>query len=395
MLNKRTVVGFASLLFLALPLDVVAQEALTGVSEANGEGSFLSDMAWSGHAGLNYGVSSNAGLLSEADRGSYLMISPGLSLDWEPKESVIFTLGIESEWKRYSDILTQNLGNENFLDIRVELLSFLEDGWEWGAEASYSRTNNRVPFVDATGLSNAVGQEFTEIGGRAYLAWFGDSWSVEGAANLKRSDYFTNFTDRQGNVFENDYSEWKGEINVGNHASDTTKYSLKNYVGQRIYREKTASFSEGLEPILGAPHPELKLFFHEHHLGMENSWTGAKLRSSIVALIEYDRVFGADSSQRVRLTQSLAVPLTKELSWTPSYSISRRSFTRFRSDPVNNAESKPTRLDIEAQLASKLSWNLSSLLSLNTKYSFQRLVSNYAILTYSEHVIESGLTAQF
>ncbi len=404
MSNIRLNSFFAAILFGGISLfssNAQAQSETTMNADASteasvqGGSSIFSNFSVSGEAKFLVGNSYNVGLLSTKTESTFVKIAPNLSIDWEPSDSLIISISGEAAFKRFGSEIGKSLGNESFFETRAEALYFLSDEWELGGDVAFYSIENQIPSISETGESESIAQKYSEPSGRVYAAWFGESLSIEGAAYAKNRVYRDSFTDQQGNVYKNDYLEYRGEGTLGYRISEDTKAKLQIFVGVQVYKEKMAAFSEGLEPLTSLKHPTLKIFFHEYSLSLNSLLASIATTTKAAMKFNVDQIFGAESHVQYKLQQKFTVPVLSGLSITPQATISLKDYEFFRANPREFASIKPTRRDIEFRAGTDVNYSLTDLISFSARYEFNRLVSNYATLTYSEHQVESGVGMSF
>lgn len=397
-LNLRTFSAavFASMMAMA-PAGAFGQNTTTvdATPASESDSSPFDALSFRGNAKLLVGNSSNVGLLSEETPATFVKIGPSLGVDWEPSESLVITLSGEANFKRYGSEEGKLLGNESFYDARIEALYFLSDSWELGGDLSLFTIENQVASISETGVNESVPQKYTEPAARVYAAWFGTALSVEAAAYVKNRTYATSFTDQQGKVYKNDFLEYRGEGAVGYRFSEDTRARFQIMVGEERYSDKQASFSEGLESFANNPHPLLKIFYHEYAARFESLLGSVGTRTKLGAKFNVDQIFGAESYVQYKIQQRFQVPIFESLTLTPVASLALKDFEFYRSNPIQQAGIKPTRRDIEFRGAADLAYTITPQIGLTAHYEFNRLVSNYSTLTYSEHQVESGVNVRF
>ena len=348
----------------------------------------------SGSVGFAVGSTSNAGLLSAARQGTYGKFSPMLTFEFEPSDNLLLLVDTLAEWQRFSSEELQDLGDETAAEARLSAIYFVGTSWELGAEAGVVYLRNRIPSLITGGVTVSTPQQYVQPGARLYAAWFGGPWTIEVGTAGKVRDYSTFLSDLQGNVYRNSYSELEGFASGTYRFTEATRLRLKLKAGQRHYRERMAAFTEGLDAFPGSPNPDSELFLHEYELVLRTAAGEARLRTEVGADFVVDRVFGAESGVKYTLQQKAEIPVLG-VQVEPEITLARKDFSNFRADPVNNAVNQELRVDTEARLGTSVVAALGSGLNLNAKYQFNRFVSNYASLTYSEHVVESGVSMAF
>lgn len=366
--------------------------ALICSSMARAESSF----SYTGGAAIDYGNSSNVGLLGQETAATYLKLAPAIGAEWEASASTILSLNTEANFKRYNSEIGRDLGNENWFEARAEVLHFMDGGWEMGGDLTYFTIKNQIPNISTSGVSESTGQKYSEPAARIYVAWFGERFSVEAALGAKDRTYRTLFTDQQGNIYKNNFRLYTGEVTTGYKLSEISKLKFKAAAGREDYSERMASFSEGLEAFPSNPHPLLNIFYHEYSLSLDSKMFDiADTLTTVGTRLNRDQIFGAESYASYKFRQKFEIALQENLSIKPEVNAEVKNFDFYRSNPTQSASTKPTRRDVEFRGITDLIYKFSPSLSLKGHYEFNRLVSNYATLTYSEHKLESGISYKF
>lgn len=339
---------------------------------------------------LSTGTTTNAAKLQNETPGIYGKVSPAISFEYSPSDSVVINTQINAELKRYSEEKTKSLADEMTTEARGVFIWFANESWEFGGDLGASYAENKLPSQLSSTETVAQSQKYMEPDTRLYGAWITDNLSVETGVSAKTRHYWTTTEDR-GNIFKNDYDQVGGDFKVGYSLNKDSKLSFRSIVDDKIYKEKPADFSDGAASNSASPNPLLHESSMEFNLIAEYALGKTKFVTTSGLRYNKDRIFGAKDSQTLKLQQKMIFPVSKNLTWSPVLSYSQEKFDKFRSEPETNPFNSSLRVDSEIKLSSPLKYTLSKQMNLNVDYSFSKKDSNYANNSYSETNISTGL----
>lgn len=339
---------------------------------------------------LLVGTSSNVGKLQNATAGSYGKASPSIGVEYAPSETVVLTSQLSADLKQYSAQDTQAIGNESRAELRNLGIWFLSEKWEVGGDLGASYSDSLLPVQVSSTQTTAEQQKYLEPDSRVYGAWTGEKLAAETGISVKSRSYSTLLEDR-GNSYHNDFNQFAGDIKFGYNLSKTSKISIKGLVEDRKYKERPADFTDGAASNPASPLPILEENAAELSAVAETTIGKVKLTSTPAIRFNKDKVFGARDSQTLKFQQKAIIPFSDRFSWTPTFSISQESFTRFRSSPEVDPFGSPLRRDLNLKASSPFKYRVSKFVQVLAEYSFSRLDSNYADSSYSEHAVSMGL----
>ena len=377
------------LLALLASIANAAETLSTSITQAESEGA--SSLQIKPSVGISVGSSSNVGKLNQDSSGTYGRVSPSLSLEYLPSDSVVLNFQINGDVKRYSEDSARTIGDEKNGEARLSGIWFINDTWEFGGDLGGYYSENRLPVQISSTETSAQIQKYTEPDSRLYLAWIGEKLSVETGANAKLRTYSTTVDDRE-NTFHNDFDSFSGDVKVGYSFAEAFKLSLKVLIEDKQYKERRADFSDGAASNPLSPHPILRETANEFGVVADYQIGKLKLTSTPAVRLNKDRIFGARDSQTLKFQQKIMIPIGAKLSWSPGFTLSQESFERFRSNPEGDPFGSPLRRDLDLKLTSPFKYTLKQNLQVNAEYGFSRKDSNYANSSYSEHTVSAGLT---
>ena len=378
------------LLALVASFADAAETISTSIAQADA-GSANSSIQVKPSVGISVGSSSNVGKLNQDSSGSYGRISPSLSMEYLPTDSVVLNFQVSGDVKRYSEDSARTIGDEKSGDARLAGIWFINETWEFGGDLGGYYTENRLPVQISSTETSAQIQKYTEPDSRLYLAWVGEKLSVETGANTKLRRYSTTVDDR-GNTFHNDFDSLSGDVNIGYTFMDAFKLSLKALIEDKQYKERRADFSDGAASNPLSPHPILRETANEFGVVADYQIGKLKLSSAPVLRLNKDRIFGARDSQVLKFHQKIVIPIGGKLTWSPGLTFSQENFERFRSNPEGDPFGSPLRRDLDLKVTSPFKYALKENLQVNAEYGFSKKDSNYANSSYSEHTVSAGLT---
>lgn len=345
-------------------------------------------------AGIAFGATSNATLLSAPTPGTYGRVTPSITAEFTPSDSFFVTSSIEASFKRFSDSTVDLLANGSGASARAETAWSLDDVWEIGGNLSLGYLQGHIPVVNGTGLS-AIPQQYYEPEARIYGAWLGDFWSFELGTSGTTRQYDTVTYDIQGNSYRNTYSEIGVDGKAGYRWSRNLKAQLKSSLARRFYRERMAEFSDGLPVFIGATHPALVTLVQDNELQIKSKVASVSLTPTLGVRFEKDLIYGARDSVQLKMRGKAAIPLSGGLVLEPEAAFSRQAFSTFRADPVSNSRSSALRVDWEGRLVGALRYPVSKVVAAHAQYSASRKASNYSAENYVEQAVEAGMSVHF
>ena len=377
------------LLFVA-PMVAAAAETISNSNVQTGEDD-ASSLQVKPSVTISVGSSSNVGKLNNKSSGTYGEVSPAISFEYLPLDTVFLNLQVNGEFKQFSEAASRTIGDEKNGEIRSAGIWFVNDTWELGGDIGAFYTENRVPVQISSTETSAQIQRYMEPDSRLYLAWVGDKFLVETGASAKLRQYSTKTEDR-GNTYRNDFDTFGGDLKIGYALAESFRVSAKVLIEDKKYKERSADFSDGAASNPRSPHPILQETANE--IGLAADYTFGKLNFTTAPTIRFnkDRVFGARDSETLKFQQKIIVPFGKKLAWSPGFTISEERFSRFRSNPEDDPFGSPLRKDLDFKVASPMKYTLIENLQINAEYGFSRKVSNYANGSYTEHAVSAGFT---
>lgn len=366
------------------------QESTINASVPHGDES-SSTLQWKPSVSMTLGSSSNVGKLQNETPGTYGKVSPSLGLEYAPSDTVVLTSQLSADLRQYTAQDTKPLGDESNYEFRNLGIWFPNDAWEIGGDLGAVYTQNSLPVQVSSTQTTALEQRYLEPDMRLYAAWSRNNLSFEGGSSGKARTYSTLLEDR-GNSYHNDFSQYGVDLKTAYSISSSYKISLRGALENRKYRERPADFTDGAASNPATPLPVLEESASEFNLINEYSIGKVKLVSTPGVRFNKDKIFGARDSQAWKLQQKVAIPFSERFSWTPAFTLSQESFTRFRSDPDVDPFGSPLRKDLDLKISSPFKYSLSRTMQILADYTFTRKDSNYANSSYSEHAVSTGLS---
>jgi len=337
------------------------------------------------------GSTNNAIKLENGTGGSYGLLSPSISFEYYPNDSVAAQFDASANLKEFSDKTLGSLANEKSLDTRGAIIWFVDDAWETGGDIGFLLMENRLPVQTSSSETMALLQKYSEPDVRAYLAWSKNNLFWEAGAGARRRDYSTDMIDR-GNTFQNDYDQLSGDLKIGYEFPKKIKISLRGIFEEKTYKYRPADFSDGAASPSGDPHPNLKETSNEVGLPIEYKIGSLSFVTTPAIRNNKDRIFGARDSQTLKLQQKVSWAITNKLKWAPALNYSQESFVKFRSQPEADPFGSPLRVDKDLSITSPLKYSLTDTTAINLDYSYSKRDSNYANSSYIEQAISAGFT---
>ena len=377
------------LLFVA-PMVAAAAETISTSIVKTGEDD-ASSLQVKPSVAISVGSSSNVGKLNNESSGTYGKVSPALSFEYLPSDTVVLNLQVNGEFKQFSEAATRTIGDEKNGEIRSAGIWFINDTWEMGGDVGAFYTENRLPVQVSSTETSAQIQKYMEPDSRLYLAWVGDKFSAETGASAKLRQYSTTTEDR-GNAYRNDFDTFGGDLKISYALAESFKLSAIVLIEDKKYKERRADFSDGAASNPGSPHPILRETANEVGLAADYTFGKFKFTSTPIIRFNKDRVFGARDSETLKFQQKIIVPIGKKLTWSPGITVSEERFSRFRSNPEGDPFGSPLRKDLDFKVTSPMKYILKENLQINAEYGFSRKDSNYANSSYTDHAVSAGFT---
>ncbi len=353
--------------------------------------------------GINGGFDSNPVQLPSGNEvnANFYQLKPQVSYDRELARDLFLITNLEGDYKDYDDKVVSSVKSALKVQLDVGLSYFFNPRHEIGLTTSgllnkSSGLNFTSNGLDTKGRSIDYFQFFNEV----YYSYNRERFNVELSANVVNNinDSFVqdDVADSNGQFaeFKDDFDQTGLKLKLNYKLSDDSNVYIEPSYSRRSYLERAARFSEGSTGQAVNP----KLIERHQGVGLGYKYDDSFVSSEVKALFvqERDLVFKANDATSYGVEGKLSVPIASLFKAGAEYSISKRDYDNFVTNPQQNPTSGSLRNDTTQ------AWGISASkqygrTDIEIKYNALNKDSNYKPFgsnigsQYNEDIVTLGL----